>query len=381
MKKQKICIIGGGLTGLATAISLSKLNCEIDLIIGDTNLNSKSNSTIAVSKNNFNFLNKLKISKSFKKEIWPCSDMKLYTEIKNKNYLEIFELNNNSNILYMFENSKIIKLMMSKIKKTQSIKIKDKVKVSSVSRNGILEKVKLNNNTNNYKYNLVIICAGYNSSLVKDIFNDRVIENSYKELAVTTILSHNKIKNNIVRQIFLDNEILALLPISNTKTSIVWSVKSYIRKKNNLFLKNKIKFYAKKYLKNIKFASNIEYRDLKFVIRNKYYLNRTLLFGDALHVVHPFVGQGFNMVLRDLACLEKLLEKKISLGLDIGSNDILSEFSREIKPRNFAFSVGVDLLKNSFMYKNFRNNTLKILNKSNLVKDIFFNIADKGFKF
>ena len=34
MKKQKICIIGGGLTGLVTAISLSKLNCEIDLITG-----------------------------------------------------------------------------------------------------------------------------------------------------------------------------------------------------------------------------------------------------------------------------------------------------------------------------------------------------------
>ena len=35
MKKQKICIIGGGLTGLVTAISLSKLNCSIDLITGN----------------------------------------------------------------------------------------------------------------------------------------------------------------------------------------------------------------------------------------------------------------------------------------------------------------------------------------------------------
>ena len=124
--------------------------------------------------------------------------------------------------------------------------------------------------------------------------------------------------------------------------------KNYIKKKSSLFLKNKIKFYAKNYLKNIKFISDIENRDLKFIIRNKYYLNRTLLFGDALHVVHPFVGQGFNMILRDLASLEKLLEKKISLGLDIGSDDILSEFSKEIKPRNFAFSVSVDLLKNCF---------------------------------
>jgi len=379
MKKQKICIIGGSLTGLTTAISLSKLNCEIDLIIGDNNFKTKSNRTVAISENNFNFLNKLKITKFFKKEVWPCSIMKLYTEIKNKDFLEIFELNNNYKILYMFENSKIIKLMMNKIKKIYSIKIKDKAKVSAILNHGVLKEVKFNNNS--YKYNLVIVCAGYNSSLVKNTFNDQMIENSYKELAITTTLNHDKIKNNTVRQIFLDNEIIALLPISNTQTSVVWSIKNYIKRKNNLFLKNKIKFYAKKYLKNIKFISDIEYRDLKFVIRNKYYLDRVLLFGDALHVVHPFVGQGFNMILRDLASLEKLLEKKISLGLDIGSNDILSEFSEEIKPRNFAFSVSVDLLKNSFNYKNFRNNTLKIINKSNFAKDIFYNIADKGFKF
>ena len=67
--------------------------------------------------------------------------------------------------------------------------------------------------------------------------------------------------------------------------------------------------------------------------------------------------------------------------MDIGSSDVLSEFSYETKPRNFAFSICVDFLKNSFSFKKLRNDVLKILNKSNFAKDIFFNIADKGFKF
>ena len=120
MKKQKICIIGGSLTGLVTAISLSKLNCEIDLITGNVKQNLKSNRTIAVSENNFDYLNKLKISKVLKKEIWSCSVMKLYTGIKNEKFSEIFELNyenKKEKILYMIENSKIMKLMMNKIKK------------------------------------------------------------------------------------------------------------------------------------------------------------------------------------------------------------------------------------------------------------------------
>ena len=63
MEKQKICIIGGNLTGLVTAIALSKLNCQIDLITGNVNQNHQSNRTIAVSENNFDFLNKLKTNK------------------------------------------------------------------------------------------------------------------------------------------------------------------------------------------------------------------------------------------------------------------------------------------------------------------------------
>ena len=145
--------------------------------------------------------------------------------------------------------------------------------------------------------------------------------------------------------------------------------------------KKKIEFYVKNYLKNATFATNIEYKDLNFIIRNKYFQDRTLLFGDALHVLHPFVGQGFNMTLRDLVCLEKTLSKKIYLGLDIGSSDILSEFSNKVKPRNFVFSIGVDFLKNSFSFKKLRNDILKILNKSNFAKNILFNIADKGFNF
>ena len=42
MEKQKICIIGGGLTGLVTAIVLSKLNCKIDLVTGSFNKSTKS---------------------------------------------------------------------------------------------------------------------------------------------------------------------------------------------------------------------------------------------------------------------------------------------------------------------------------------------------
>ena len=137
------------------------------------------------------------------------------------------------------------------------------------------------------------------------------------------------------------------------------------------------------FVKKVKFGSCLEYKDLNLLIRKKYYQDRLLLFGDALHVVHPFVGQGFNMILRDLASLKVLLKQKIDLGLDVGSVDILSELSDKIKPKNFVYSFGIDFIKYFFSYekiafKNLRSKILSKLENNNFVKNLFFNIADKG---
>ena len=199
MEKQKICIIGGNLTGLVTAIALSKLNCQIDLITGNANQNYQSNRTIAVSENNFDFLNKLNIKKSLIKEMWPCSIMKLYTEIKNENFSKVFELNNDNKqkkVFYMMENSKIMKLMTSKIRQIKSISIKSNEKISEIFTSGLLKSIKINNNK--FKYNLIIVCTGNNSSLVKNLFSNQIIENSYKEISITTILNHSSLKKIIL---------------------------------------------------------------------------------------------------------------------------------------------------------------------------------------
>ena len=105
MEDQKVCIIGGGLTGLITANALSKLNLKIDLIVDNNLTKIRSNRTTAISQNNYDFLKKLKIFKFSNKEFWSCSNMKLYTKEKDGEIKKILEFDNHKNskkqILYM----------------------------------------------------------------------------------------------------------------------------------------------------------------------------------------------------------------------------------------------------------------------------------------
>ena len=98
-----------------------------------------------------------------------------------------------------------------------------------------------------------------------------VFKYTYDEWAVTTILHHKLFKNDIARQIFLDNEIFAFLPISNNKTSIVWSVKKNLFKnfyKNNeikTFFRKKINKYAKVFLKKPRFIPTVRGKGYRLI--------------------------------------------------------------------------------------------------------------------
>jgi 2-octaprenyl-6-methoxyphenol hydroxylase len=387
MKKQKICIIGGGLTGLITAATLSNLNLDIDIISENSNQIINSCRTTAISQENYNFLENLKFSK---KIFWPCSEMKLYIDNENK-FLKVFEVNKtttkNKKVFYMVENKKLMSDLNRIIKFSKSTKLLVKKKISKIINTNLLKGIKLEKKINSH-YNLIIVCTGNNSQLTKNFINEEFYRHSYDELAITTILKHEYIDNLVARQIFSDEEILALLPISNNKTSVVLSIKKNFskRKINNILLRKKIKFYANNFFKKIEFNSNFEIKELNLSIRKKYHNERVLLFGDALHSVHPLTGQGTNMTLRDLKILKQILNNKINLGLDIGSDDVLSEFERIAKAKNFAYSLGIDFIRKSFKLKKkslkiFRNRIMLEINKNNVLKNIFFNIANKGLRF
>jgi 2-octaprenyl-6-methoxyphenol hydroxylase len=152
--------------------------------------------------------------------------------------------------------------------------------------------------------------------------------------AYTTIIKHDQILNDTAVQIFTKKGPLAFLPISNTETSVVYSLYNANNQKDEnieQLLKDKNFKYK------ITSIEKIESFELKSLNLRSYYYKNILAFGDLLHKIHPLAGQGYNMTIRDIQIFLEIVKERQSLGLSLDSSVNL-EFQKKIKHKNFIFS-------------------------------------------
>ena len=223
-------------------------------------------------------------------------------------------------------------------------------------------------------YDLVFNCDP-NNQLSRNFFYKKIDKN-YKSFAYATIIHHKKvIKNDIAKQVFTKNGPFAYLPISQTETSIVYSVKD----NKNVNLEEDIKKYNSKYL-----ITKIE-KPIKFELRSSnlrsYYHKNILAFGDTLHKLHPLAGQGFNMSIRDIREILKLIKFRINLGLPL-----ICLFFQILKIKlsiKILFFSKYRFIHEFLILKKFNitflSKSVKFLGENKLLNKSFKKIADQGF--
>lgn len=83
---------------------------------------------------------------------------------------------------------------------------------------------------------------------------------------------------------------------------------------------------------------------LGFSHATHYVRPRVALIGDAAHRVHPLAGQGVNLGFGDVVSLTKSLEKGIACGADIGALDRLADYEKDRQMANIPVMATVDFL-------------------------------------
>ena len=226
-------------------------------------------------------------------------------------------------------------------------------------------------------YDLVVNCDPSNA-ITKKYFSKKLIKN-YNSNAYTTIISHEKIVNDTAVQIFTNNGPLAFLPISNFKTSIVYSIPVSMNQNKSDIEKL---IHDRNFKYKIKKIEKINSFELKSLNLRNYYYNNILAFGDMLHKIHPLAGQGFNMTIRDIKILVNIIKNKFELGLPIDKS-VNIEFQNDVKHKNLIFSNGVDLIYEFFniernLKSKYLSQSIQLISKYPNINKIFKKIADEG---
>jgi 2-octaprenyl-6-methoxyphenol hydroxylase len=362
MRKQRICIVGDGLSGLVTALALNKLEgLEVHLIFKN-NKHSKDRRTTAISASNYEYFYNV-IGKLDKKLFWPSKKIDLFYETKDKNMNFLNFNEDTKNLMYVFENDKIKEILIKEIKKK---------KIKTLQKN-------INELKDLDSYDMKILCLGRSSKIYQSIVDKRSLNKDYKEIAITGYVKH-KLKNLNTAQYFLKDGPLAILPFSKNNFSFVWSVdKEFPNKDINLVVKSKICEVLK--TKKIQISNQQSY-PLSLNLKRTYYKNDVLILGEGLHSVHPVAGQGFNLVLRDINKLHDIFKYYTRLGMSLKSTPALEEFSNSRKSENIITGIGIDLTHNFFKQNKlldpFKETILKNISKNNTLKKISKFISNQG---
>ena len=357
-----VCILGNGLSALTLAKALVNYNIHVHLFVQKKDFKLDKSRTLGISKSNTDFINKNIIN--INKLLWKLKKIEIFTENLKKEKLINFE-NKNDQLFSIIKNHELYKILEKNL-------LKNKYFQKKISKN---KNFSLINN-----YDLVINCD-YLHTVTQKYFSKKIIK-KYNSFAYTTIIEHQNCLNDTATQIFTKRGPLAFLPISSNKTSIVYSVHNLIgKKKDNI--EELIKAYNLKY--KIKKIEPISSYELKSFNLRSYYQDNILAFGDLLHRVHPLAGQGFNMTIRDIKIIMKIIRNRIDLGLPLDSL-VNEEFENKLKHKNLIFSNGIDLIHEFFnierqSHSNILSKSVQLLGNNPTVNKVFTKIADKGILF
>jgi len=387
LNSQKICIIGSGLTGLTIAYLLSNFRLPIDIVEQDFNKKKINPTKIALSKNSLDQLCLYGL-KDIKKKSNIIKNIYLhdsYSSISLKQDLHFSASKKEEALAYIIDSNILSSDINKKLKSLKNINFIKK-EISSINDNKFFKEITFKD-LKKENYSFIIFASANNLFLLSKFKLRKVVDKSYNEDAYVFNLYHKKIINNSARQFFLKDGPLAFLPVSSTETSVIWSIKNNSINKNyvsnNKSLTKFFNDHFKQLFKEIISISEINKFNLNYIFNELKDSKRTLLFGDIANKIHPIAGQGWNMTLRNIFSLIKVIKYFKNLGLEIGNDIFIKKYLDEISLNNLTFATLIDGIRKIFdvnidSYAAIRKNTLFNLDKNSFIKKNFVNIANKG---
>lgn len=159
---------------------------------------------------------------------------------------------------------------------------------------------------------------------------------SYGQRGIVAKIETEKSHQDCAWQCFLATGPIAILPLSNNQSSIVWSADNGLAERllslSDDEFSSALSSALQGRLGRVKMLSERLAFPLASLRAERYYKRNLVLVGDAAHSIHPLAGQGANLGFKDALVLGELLAS--AQGAELGSPRLLSLYQAKRQPDN-----------------------------------------------
>lgn len=391
MKKlqTEILIVGGGLSGLLAAYSLSDIAEKIIIVdqqkFTNNSVFSSDLRTTAIAEGTREFFEDIALWKAIKSFCEPIKTI-VVNDRKKTNFINFENKNISNNLGYVIENRILKKNLIKLLRLKKNVKFVE----SESLKNLEISNTYIEATLSNYKVKAtLIIAADGKNSFTRKILKTHIFKKKYAHKAMVLNLTHSKKHNNVAHELFLKTGPLAILPMKSEskkfyKSSVIWSstpeLINSLQKIDISVVKEIIEEKISDYIGEVISIDNFKNFPLSAHINSTFYENRLVYVGDSAHSIHPIAGQGWNLGVRDIKNLKNCINQSKMQGLDLGSKLVCKKYHDSSFYDSYALYQITDKLNYIFLQEDFVNlNIRKIgfgfIEKSKKVKNIITNFA------
>jgi 2-octaprenyl-3-methyl-6-methoxy-1,4-benzoquinol hydroxylase/2-octaprenylphenol hydroxylase len=228
----------------------------------------------------------------------------------------------------------------------------------------------------------LVVGADGATSRVRKTLGIRQDHYAYNQHGLVAVVGKQKPNPGVAWQRFLPGGPLAFLPLVDGRSSIVWTLPSAGAKRllslaTEAFI-SELDTASSGWLGRVESCGSRAAFPLSMRLSECYAAQRTVLMGDAAHVVHPLAGQGVNLGLADAAGLTEALIRVRLAGGDIGSVIVLQKYDRMRRSESEAMAFGLHALRSLFNIEGLsplRRAGLALVKRSWTIKDMLLQRA------
>jgi len=198
---------------------------------------------------------------------------------------------------------------------------------------------------------LVVGADGRNSA-IRQLAGISTTGWSYGQQALVAHVATRETHRRMAYQRFLADGPVALLPLADGRSSVVWSasearIEGLLKMTDDEFCRALTEATCS-VLGDVDSVTQRNTFPLQLRHAQRYVDHRLVLVGDAAHTVHPLAGQGANMGLLDAAALADVVADGLGSGEDPGDRRLLRRYERSRKGDNVRMMLALDGLHRLF---------------------------------